>query len=155
MPVIEKKPQKPTKKSVYQVRETDHGTWKIHFDGRGKRFREFRSHAELFDLPLIHLVSGINPETQKRGTAHGIVAIGNNAKGFVAIGQFCQGYFSFGQFASARILSIGQFAIAPLAIGQMSLAVFGLGQIGFSLSGIYQLGATVAGGIGQVIFSVF
>lgn len=149
------KPKKPVKQAEFTIQETSHGTWTYRFGKNGIQYKEYRSHAKLFDLPLVSIASGINPDTKRMATAEGFIAIGNRAKGFIAIGQFCQGYISIGQFCTARIFGIGQFTFAPIAIGQFSLAVFGLGQMGASLSGIYQIGISLVGGIGQSIINVF
>ncbi len=148
-------PQKPIKKADYVVQETQFGTWSTQLDERGNVYREFRSHTEIFDLPLVSLVSGFEPNTRRLGTAHGILAIGNKAKGVIAIGQFCQGYISIGQFVTARVFGIGQFTVAPIGIGQLTIAVAAISQIGAGMFGIHQTGATLFGGIGQAMFSLF
>ena len=147
-------PVKPVKKIEYDFRENENGVWKYHLNDKGCVYREFRSHVEVFDRPLISFVAGINPETEKIGQADGIIAIGQKAKGILAIGQFSQGYISIGQFAVGRVFAFGQFAVAPLAIGQMTIAVAAVSQFGLGMFGAFQVGFTVVGGVGQEIFSL-
>src|SRR5512139_3330034 len=47
---------------------------------------EYKSQAELFGLPLIHIAQGIDPKTGAPRVAKGIIAIGNIAVGVIALG---------------------------------------------------------------------
>ena len=108
---------------------------------RGSGF-EWRSRANLFGIPLIHVAFG-RDNTGRMRVAKGFVAIGQLAVGLITIAQFGIGViFGFGQFvtgltgigqvALAVILGIGQFATGLIAIGQVVLAVFGLAQAGWA-----------------------
>jgi tRNA A-37 threonylcarbamoyl transferase component Bud32 len=92
---------------------------------------DYRSKATLFGLPLLHVTSGIDPQTGRLRVAKGIIAIGDRAKGVVAFGGMATGGFAFGG------LAIGVFAFGGCALGLISfgglaialLAAFGGGAI--------------------------
>ena len=149
------KPIKPTKPVKYEITETANGTWKKYqHEGCGGSFKEYRSHAEWFGLPLIHYVSGADPETKKMATAKGIIAVGQRASGVIAVGQFANGYLSVGQFCTGRIAAVGQFVAAPLGLGQFSIAVLSMGQAGLAGWGIFQMGVVFFGGFGQSVVNL-
>src|SRR5437667_2794603 len=52
---------------------------------------EYRSRAELFGLPLVHITSGPDPTTGRTRVARGIVAIGDIARGVIAFGGAAYG----------------------------------------------------------------
>lgn len=114
----------------------------------GMLFREFKSHLKVGDLPLVHIITGPDPQTGKRPWAKGIIAIGKKAIGIIAIGQVAVGFISTGQ-ASFGIVSIGQLAIGLLiGLGQLSIAaLFAAGQlaIGFAAIGQFAAGFYVLG----------
>ena len=149
------KPTKPIKSKLYEFSETANGVWKTFRYSSGECYREYRSNAELFGLPLVSIVSGRNPETDQMGHAHGIIAIGQRATGGLAIGQFVTGHIAIGQFSAGSMFAIGQFSIAPLSIGQFSLGLLTVGQIGAAAYGVFQAGAVLFDGIGQRLFSLF
>ena len=134
------------------------GTTRKYLYESGMLFREFKSHLKVGNLPLIHIVTGINPQTGKRLWARGIIAIGKKAAGVIAIGQAAFGFISIGQ-ASFGVISIGQLAIGLLAgLGQLSIAtLFSAGQmaIGFVAIGQFAAGFYVLGqfGIGKFILT--
>jgi hypothetical protein len=93
---------------------------------------EWKSKAEIFSLPLIHVALGRDRQTGKFLVAKGIIAIGQFAIGIIAIGQFSIGLlFGLAQFA------IGLFAVAQFALG----IYFGLGQFATGFTCIAQFGA--------------
>ena len=116
----------------------------------------YRSKAMLFGLPLLHVTSGIDPETGRQRVAKGIIAIGDRAKGVVAFGGLAMGGFavggvaigvfafggcalgliSFGGLAVALLAALGGGAIAPIAIGggAMGLLAFGGNAVGLHVS---------------------
>ena len=57
---------------------------------------EYRSEAELFGLPLIHIAQGIDPTTGLPRVAKGIFAFGNIAIGVVAVGGAAFGGLALG-----------------------------------------------------------
>ena len=144
------KPVKPIKEGLFEIIETDFGTWRLCDSGvksacgRKMRYREFTSHAEILGRPLVSIANGIDPRTKKWATAAGFIAIGQRASGIIAIGQFCNGgLLAIGQFCSSRFFALGQFTIAPVAIGQFSLAAFTVAQAGLAGFGLFQAGINV------------
>jgi serine/threonine protein kinase len=81
---------------------------------------DYRSKATLFGLPLLHVTSGVDPQTGRQRVAKGIIAIGGVAQGVVAFGGVAMGGFAFGG------LAIGVFAFGGCALG---LAAFGGGAM--------------------------
>ncbi len=107
----------------------------------GEYFAEFRSHASVAGLPLIHYTHGRNPETRRCVVAKGIVAVGRLAVGFVAIGHASAGLIAIGQASAALLFGLGQGAVGLLAVGQIALGVeLGIGQIATGETAIAQLG---------------
>ena len=99
---------------------------------------EYKSEAELFGLPLIHIAQGIDPKTGMPRVAKGIVAIGNIAIGVFAMGGLAIGGIAFGGGAIG-LLSLGGFSLGGIALGGLSvglLAAFG----GLAVSFGYAMG---------------
>src|SRR5947209_13449687 len=92
----------------YVIQETDNGVWRRYLYPNGKRFAEFKTHLKWGGMPLVHYTSGICPETGKRITAHGIIAVGRIASGIIAIGQIAMGLIAIGQLRLGLVLGIGQ-----------------------------------------------
>jgi hypothetical protein len=114
----------------YQVEETSWGTWRRFVYPTGSRFAEFKTRSSWGGMPLLHYTYGICPETGKRITARGVVAVGRFARGFVAVGQVSIGLIAFGQLAIGLIFGVGQAATGAIAIGQLALSmIFAAGQI--------------------------
>jgi hypothetical protein len=89
---------------------------------------EYKSEAEFFGLPLVHIANGVDPKTGCLWVAKGIIAIGN-----IAVGPFALGGLAFGGF------TIGGASIGLLALGGLSVGlVLALG--GLALSGGYAIG---------------
>jgi hypothetical protein len=100
---------------------------------------EYKSEAELFGWPLVHIAQGIDPETGMPRVAKGIIAIGNIAIGGLAIGGLAAGGIVLGG------LGFGVFALGGLSIGILAaaggLAVGGAFAIGgAALSLMYAMG---------------
>ena len=102
---------------------------------------EWRSKAEIFGLPFVHIAIGRDRQTGKFLVAKGIIAIGQFAIGMIAIGQFtvgllfglaqfAVGIFAVAQFAIGFAFALGQFAIGITAIGQFAIGNYVLCQIG-------------------------
>ena len=66
---------------------------------------EYKSQAELFGLPWLHISFKFRPNRMPV-PARGVIAIGQFAAGLVTVSQFGIGLFSLGQFA------LGGFAVA-------------------------------------------
>ena len=130
---------------------------------------DYRSNATLFGLPLIHVTSGVDPETGKVRVSKGIIAIGGRAHGVLAIGGFATGViafgggaigllafgglaiglFSFGGLAIALAFALGGGAIAPIALGGGALGYMVLG--GGAL-GVHVLAANIQDPVAQQFF---
>lgn len=99
---------------------------------------EYKSEAELFGWPLIHIAQGINPKTGAPRVAKGILAIGNIAFGVLAMGGLSFGGITIGG------LSIGLFALGGLALGGVTLGGLSLGLFialgGLAVSAGYAIG---------------
>lgn len=117
-------------KVEYQVERTALGVWRRHLTENGAYFAEFRSHGELLGLPLIHYTRGICPDTGRRITAKGVIAVGRLAVGGIAIGHASMGLLAIGQAAVGLLGGLGQAATGMIAVGQLALAAsYGLGQL--------------------------
>lgn len=99
---------------------------------------EYRSEAELFGLPLVHIAQGIDPQTGRPRVARGIIAIGNLAIGVFALGGMAVGGFTLGG-VSLGILALGGVAIGGFALGGVSLGVV-VAAGGMAISLMYALG---------------
>lgn len=113
---------------------------KVVYSGYGYGWNyEYKSEAELFGWPLIHIAQGINPETGMPRVAKGVIAIGNIAIGGLAIGGIAAGGIALGG------LGFGVFALGGLSIGILAalggLAVGGYFAIGgVAISLMYAIG---------------
>lgn len=101
---------------------------------------EYRSEAEFFGLPLIHIARGIDPQTGAMRVAKGIIAIGNIAIGVLAMGGIAVGGVTFGGI-SIGLLALGGFALGGVTFGGASigalLAVGGLAvSAGYAVGGL-------------------
>ncbi|HUC85988.1 MAG TPA: protein kinase [Candidatus Acidoferrales bacterium] len=119
-------------------------------DPRSPAGMDYRSQTRLFGLPLLHVASGIDPETGRARVARGIIAIGGRAKGVVAFGGVAMGglavgglavgvialggealgLLSVGGGAVALIFALGGLAIAPIALGGLAIGYLALGAQG-------------------------
>lgn len=99
---------------------------------------EYKSEAELFGLPLVHIANGFNEKTGLPRVARGILAIGNVAFGALAIGGFAVGGIALGGLGLG-VLALGGIAMGLASIGGFSLGLFAaLG--GVAVSGAYAIG---------------
>lgn len=99
---------------------------------------EYKSEAELFGWPLVHIAQGIDPKTGAPRIAKGIIAIGNIAVGVFALGGFALGGITLGGI-SVGLLALGGLALGGIALGGLSigvLAAFG----GLAISAGYAIG---------------
>jgi hypothetical protein len=81
---------------------------------------EYRSEAELFGLPLVHIAQGVDPKTGAPRVGKGIIAIGNMAVGVVAPGGLALGGITIGG-ASIRVFALGGFALGGITLGGVSI----------------------------------
>jgi hypothetical protein len=130
----------------YRVDETAWGTWRRFSYPNGTRFAEFRSRAEFAGMPVFHYTYGICPETGRRVTACGVIAVGRFARGIIAIGHVAFGIIAFGQASVGLVLGFGQAAAGVYCIGQFAFGlIFGAGQFvtGYIAIGQFAVGAYV------------
>jgi len=104
---------------------------------------EYRSQAELFGMPLLHIAQGINPETGLPRVAKGIIAIGNIAIGLVAIGGFALGGFVLSGIGFG-LLTFAGLAVGGLAMGGISIGAW-LAVGGLAISSQYAIGGLALG----------
>jgi hypothetical protein len=143
----------------YKVEETRRGTWRRFLYPDGHLFEEFTSHRRLLGLPLLHFTRGKCPETGKRVTARGFIAVGRFAFGVIALGQVSAGVLAVGQLAFGLLLGLGQASVGCFAVGQLALAtVFAVGQVagGYAAIGQFALGRYVLAqfGVGEHVWDV-
>ena len=93
---------------------------------------EYKSEANLFGLPLVHISFKYRPNR-----------VPVVAKGILAIGQFACG-----------IIAISQFGIGVISISQFTIAVFALAQFAAAYSLIAQVGVYINEGHGQLVKSM-
>ena len=135
----------------YAYEDTRFGQWRRFGFTNGHVFEEYRTNAEFLGLPLVHITRGRSPETGRRVTAKGVIAIGRFAMGILAIGQVAFGMIAIGQLAMSAFLGIGQLSVGTLAVGQGAIGIlFGLGQgaNGFVAIGQFGYGTYVLAQLG-------
>lgn len=126
----------------YKTEKTRFGIWRRFLYESGAHFAEFRSHATMFGWPLLHYTSGVCPETGRRRTAKGIVAVGRLAVGGLAIGQASLGAVAIGQLGVGLLFGLGQAATGVWAVGQLALGgLFAAGQVTAAAVAIGQMAA--------------
>jgi hypothetical protein len=124
----------------YEIEETPRGVWRRFLYPSGQLFAEYTAHAGFMGLPLLHYTYGKCPETGRRVTARGVVAIGRRAVGIVAVGQLAVGFLAFGQLVIGVLVGLGQASTGLLAVGQLALAAaIGLGQFATGYISVGQL----------------
>jgi hypothetical protein len=129
----------------YLVQETPRGVWRRFVFPDGSRFAEFKSHRNWGSLPLFHYTYGKCPETGKRITARGVIAVGRFAHGMIAIGQLSLGLIAIGQLSFGVVLCLAQAAFGAVTIGQVAIGlIFGAGQV-----------ATGQVAIGQIAYGTY
>src|SRR5207302_6335486 len=90
---------------------------------------EYRSKSQLFGLPMVHIVHGVDPRTGKTRIARGIFAFGGRARGIFAFGGEAIGVVAFGGFAGGGI-ALGGCGSGLCSLSGLALAlVFGYGGI--------------------------
>jgi len=105
---------------------------------------EWRSEAEIFGWPLIHIAAGRDRKTGQLKVAKGVIAIGQFGIGLITIaqvgvgllfglGQVMCGFMTVGQISIGMYFGLGQIATGMIAIGQICLGKYVLGQLGLGL----------------------
>jgi hypothetical protein len=129
----------------YQETDTRLGHWRRFVYPNGMLFEEFVSHRRMLGMPLLHFTRGKCPETGKRVTARGVIAIGRFALGLVALGHVSAGLIAIGQVSAGILLGFGQVSTGAFALGQLAIgSLLGIGQF-----------ATGYATIGQVAFGKY
>lgn len=125
----------------WKITETGFFTIKSFVYPTGLSYTEYTSHAQVGAWPLVHITLGRSPETGRRKTAKGVIAIGRIAFGVLPIGQLAIGLFPIGQLALGLGLALGQGAFSlGAALGQVAVApLFAAGQIVAAYAAIGQL----------------
>ena len=93
---------------------------------------EYKSHATLWGLPLVHISFRYRPNR-----------VPVPARGIVAIGQFACGVFT-----------LSQFGVGVVSVSQFTVAGFALAQFAFAWSLVAQMGIYIESGRGQVVRSL-
>ncbi len=99
---------------------------------------EYKSEAELFGLPLIHIAQGVDLKTGAPRVAKGIIAIGNLAVGVFALGGLAVGVVTLGG-GSIGVLALGGFAVGGITLGGVSIGAL-LAFGGLAISTAYAIG---------------
>lgn len=113
---------------------------------------EYRTKSTIFGWPLIHIASGINPETGAPLVAKGVLAIGNFAVGFIAIGAMAIGVFTLAGIGIGLFI-IGGIAVGAFAFGGLVFGIF-LAVGGLAISAGYAFGG-LALSLNDLIFEFF
>jgi len=109
--------------------------------GGGYYYRsyEYKSEAQLFGWPLIHIAVGFDPQTGMQRVAKGVIAIGDIAVGGIALGGLALGGFTLGG-ASVGLVSVGGGSIGVLlALGGLAVSG-GLAIGGLAISLMFAVG---------------
>jgi len=104
---------------------------------------EYRSQAELWGWPLLHIARGIDPRTGLPRVARGIIAIGDIAIGLVAIGGLVLGGVTVGGI-TLGVLAFGGIALGGFTLGGIALALY-LAIGGIAASPMYAVGGLALG----------
>jgi hypothetical protein len=99
---------------------------------------EYRSQAELWGLPLVHIAQGVDPSTGRPRIAKGILAIGNIAVGVFALGGLALGAVSFGGLG-VGLLAFGGMALGGVVFGGVAIGLH-LAVGGLAVAGKYAIG---------------
>jgi hypothetical protein len=95
---------------------------------------EYKSSVKILGLPLLHVASGVDPNTGRLLVARGVIAVGNVAFGVLAIGGVAFG-----------VLALGGLAFGVLALAGLAVAVYAaLG--GVAIAGWYAFGGLAVAG---------
>jgi len=104
-----------------------------------------RSTSTFAGLPLFDIAYGADPDRgEKRGSAHGVIAMGDQARGWIAMGGSARGYIAMGGKARG-VVALGGISIGVLAMGGLALGAVAVGGLA--------AGAVAAGGLSTGILS--
>lgn len=102
-----------------------------------KHTKEYKSKAQVFGIPLIHVNVG-----RGRHVAKGIIAIGNISIGVIAIGFMSAGILSFGILTLGLLFALGVLALSYLSVGALAIGYIAIGAMAI---GAYSIGALSIG----------
>jgi len=126
---------------------------------------DYRTKTEIFGWPLVHIATGIDPQTGRKRVAKGIIAIGDVAMGGIAIGGAAigvfasggaaVGIFTFGGAAVGLLVAIGGAAsgfgfscgggaVGTIAIGGLAVGYFAYGGLAIAVHGLSGRGGDLA-----------
>jgi transcriptional regulator with XRE-family HTH domain len=136
--------------------------------GQSGYMYEYKSRAELFGLPLVHIKSGGN--SGRIGVAKGIIAIGDIAVGVLAMGGIALGGISLGGISAGLVLAIGGMSLGGFALGGLAVGYMALGGLAIGINAIggaaiasdiamggYAKGTVAIGdeAVGKAVFSMY
>lgn len=94
---------------------------------------DYKSSLTIGGWPLLHICSGVDPQTMRPRVASGVIAIGNIAVGVLAIGGLACGLFTVGGASLGLLAAIGGAAIGlgcsvgGFAVGSIAIGGFAIG----------------------------
>lgn len=104
---------------------------------------EYRSPQTVLGMPLLHIATGIDPETGLKRVARGFIAIGDVAIGVIALGGMAFGGLAFGGLALGLValggvalgvlLALGGAALGSVALGGVALGYYAFGGLALGL----------------------
>lgn len=113
---------------------------------------DYRSRRTLWGWPLLHIATGVDPQTNRMRVARGVIALGNVAMGGIALGGIAIGGIALGGLAIGGVaigggaigllLALGGLAIGGVAVGGGTI---GLVALGGGALGYYALGGLALG----------
>jgi hypothetical protein len=96
---------------------------------------EYKSSAAIGNWPLLHICTGVDPQTFRPRIAKGVIAIGNISIGAVAIGGLACGLLGLGGLSIGLLVAFGGVALGMgLSVGGLAIGSIAVGgaAIGFS-----------------------
>lgn len=112
---------------------------------RGIYGYEYKSSVRILGMPLVHIASGVDPDTGKILVARGFIAIGQIAFGVLALGGIAIGGISIGGLSLAILFALGGLAAGGyFAAGGIAVAGF-LAVGGLAISWKYAIGGMAIG----------
>jgi hypothetical protein len=105
---------------------------------------EYVSPLSFGNWPLVHICTGIDPNTMRPKVAKGVIAVGNIAVGGVAIGGIACGLFTLGGASIGVLCALGGAALGVgLSIGGLAVGSVAVG--GAALGFVYAIGGAAMG----------
>ncbi len=102
---------------------------------------EYKSKARILGIPLVHVASGIDPQTGRLLVARGIIAVGNVSFGVLSIGGIAFGVVSLGGLAFGVLALAGVAAAIYAAVGGVALGGY------YAFGGLAVAGYVAVGGM--------